>query len=679
MRVALVSRELYPLGGGGIGQFVNAAASLLSRVAEVVVLTSSAHEERYRQLRWERDPRLPPEQVHVAFAPEPTAEEAGRYTSFMHCYSARVWQRLRELYPVRGPDLVEFADYLGEGFVTVQAGDALDRFLERTLVCVRAHTTAEMCAVLNGHTSHAFDARATHELERFAIGRADRLIWQGGDILDSYRRFYGDRLAQDARIRYPFRGPRARPGEDSGRLLDPNLRLLYVGRFERRKGVNNLLRAAAALDRADWRLTMVGGDTDTGPLGTSMRDQLLAAWGDDPRVDIREEVPRGMLGQVIRDHDVVVLPSLWECWPYAALEAMHLNRPVLATPVGGLAEMVRPGSSGWLAADPSRDSLQDALDHVLDDRDRLWRRTRDDAPRRRAEALAPDAEIVDAYEQLVRDGAPRLRRRTPPAPASANGNGRTNGGAPAARSPSRLPPLVTAIVPYYRMARFVEDTVASLFTQTHPRLDVVIVNDGSFEDEDWILAELAASYPLTVISQQNSGLGAARNLGAVLSRGRYVFPLDADNAAEPTFVERCVEVLEERPEADYVTAWSTYVVESGEPEAGPDDGWQPLGNEVAVNEETNVAGDAAALIRRRVFELGWRYSQDLTSYEDWGLYRQLGHAGRRGIVIPERLIRYRVRSDSMTQEVAIANRQRIVEEVDAHTREGDVRWTSSSA
>jgi len=59
LRIALVSREVYPLGGGGIGQFVTTAARLLSRIAEVTILTTSVFEEAYGRLRAAGDPGLP--------------------------------------------------------------------------------------------------------------------------------------------------------------------------------------------------------------------------------------------------------------------------------------------------------------------------------------------------------------------------------------------------------------------------------------------------------------------------------------------------------------------------------------------------------------------------------------------------------------------------------------------
>ena len=657
MRVAIASAEIFPLTRGGIGQFTSALARTLAEVAEVTVLTSSVNEEGYRRALAEGDPRLPPG-VRVEFVEEPWEEETGSYFSVMHLYSARVYQRLRELYPQGGPELIEFGDFLGEGAVTVQAAATLDRFLERTMVCVRAHTTDELGLLLNGVLPIEFKARVNFALERLALGEADRLLWEGGDVLGTYQRFYGgDRLAPEARIRYPYHGPAAEAAEDRDYSPGAPLRLLYLGRLERRKGVANLLAAAAGLDRDDFRLTLVGGDTPTAPLGISMHDQLLVAAADDERIEIADPLPRERLAELVRAHDAVVVPSLWECWPYAALEAMHLNRPLLATPVGGLAEMVVPGQSGWLCRGTGTEALAAGLEALLDRRAELERVVRAGAPARVAAELTDPSPIRAAYQALAAEGPRRARR---PRPAR--------------------PPLVSAVIPYHRSAAFVGETVSSLLAQTYPRLEILLINDGSFAESDWVVAELAARAPITVLTTPNGGLGAARNFGIRSSRGRYVFPLDADNAAEPDFVERCVEVLEARPEIAYATAWSRYVDEQGAPPPG-DEGFQPLGAGASpeANAEHNIAGDAAALLRRRIFDLGFAYSEELTSYEDWHLYRELELAGHRGAVIPERLIRYRIHPEQMTRQVALRHRLRIEAEIEAHIRENAVRWTSSSA
>ncbi|MGI8557049.1 MAG: glycosyltransferase [Solirubrobacteraceae bacterium] len=659
MRVAFASRELYPLGGGGIGQFVTAAAKLLSGIAEVTILTTSLFEETYESLRAAGDPRLPGDGVRIVFVPEPTLEEAAAWTHVMHCYGARVLERLRELYPDGGPDLIEFPDFLGEAFVTLQAAEALDPFLADTRVCVRVHTTAEICEVLDGWYRRDVRTRALHAMERFALARADELIWQGGDVLGTYKRFYGaGALARATRIRYPYEGPVTSAGTDAGFTPGAPLRILYAGRLERRKGVHNLVRAATAMARGDFRLTLLGSDTDTAPLGVSMREQLRLAIAEDPRIELRPALAREAVAEVIREHDVVVIPSLWECWPYAALEPLHLNRPVLATPVGGLVELVAEGASGGLAGGTDAVALEDALETLLGQTDELREVVRRDAPVGRARSLADDQEILDAYQALASSGPRRLARGV---------------------NPSARPPLVSAIVPYYRAAEYVRETIDSLLAQTYPRLEIVLVNDGSFEDQDWIVAEIAGRLPVTVVTQMNQGLGAARNFGVGQSQGRYFFPLDADNVAEPEFVARGVEILERRPDVAYVTSWSRYVGPDDTPRVQGDIGYEPLGNHAALNAEENVAGDAAAVLRRRIFDAGFRYSEELTSFEDWHLYRELQRAGHFGVVIPERMIRYRVREDSLQSQVAQPKRARLLGEIEARIRENEVRWTSSSA
>ena len=409
------------------------------------------------------------------------------------------------------------------------------------------------------------------------------------------------------------------------------------------------------------KLTIIGSDTPTAPLGVSMRDQLLALVADDPRIEMRDSVDRAELAALVRSHHAVAIPSLWECWPNVGLEALRLNRPLLATPVGGLVEMVEPGASGVLARRTGACRLDEAISQSPASATAFAEMIQPEGPARRGRELASNEEVVRAYRDLA---AEATRGRPPPASA------------PARR---QRPPLVSAIVPYHGMARYVGETIESLVRQTYPRLEIVLVNDGSFEQADWVLGELATMYPLRIVTQQNRGLGAARNLG-VLDESRPLRLPTRRRQRRRAPVRRALRrrCSRRRPELAYVTSWLLNIDEAGQPRWGTDAGWQPIGNESELNDERNVAGDAAALLRRRLFER-FRYSEELTSYEDWHLYRRLGRAGEMGAVIPERLIRYRVRADSMQAAVAVPNREWLHAEMDALIREDEMKWTSSSA
>ncbi len=178
LRVALVSREVYPFEGGGISYYVNSTARALADVAEVTIVTTGAHEAEHSRLSAAGDQRLPPG-VNFEFVPPPHPDESGSYYGFFHHYSARVLETLARAYPDGGPDLVEFGDYHGEGAVTVQARHTLDPRLRNTTVCVHTHTSSEMCQVLDGRMNPDFRYRAMFELERYSLRYADHVIWPG--------------------------------------------------------------------------------------------------------------------------------------------------------------------------------------------------------------------------------------------------------------------------------------------------------------------------------------------------------------------------------------------------------------------------------------------------------------------------------------------------------------------
>lgn len=661
MRIALVSRELHPIGGGGIGVAVAGFASALSEIAEVVVLTRSSLEEDYRELQ--AAGQLPwADDFQVEFVPEPNNGEYGSYYNFMHLYSSRVLDRLRELYPDGGPDVIEFPDFLGEGMVTVQARRAHARFLRNTQVQLRLHTTAEICSVLDGFVDEGFEARQLVTAERHALREADRILWPGGDVFETYRRFYGDaELAPASRVRGMIAPP---PGDAPDAALPSaaeELRMLYLGRLERRKGVQDLVRALSTVRADGWSLTLAGGDTDTAPLGMSMREQLELTAAGDPRIRFVDQLPRQDVARLLAESHVLVCPSRWECWPSVVLEGLAAGRPALGTPTGGLVEMLAADGSGWLTGDIGEEGLTRTIEELLARPEQVDELIESGAPRRAYASLTDSAAFRAEYLESAGSRAD-ARGDTRPSPA-----------------PRRdAQPLVSVVVPYFRLDRFIEDTVRSIFEQEHRRVEVIVVNDGSTRPDDEVLAELATRFPIRVLTQQNAGLGRARNAGIAQSRGPYVLPLDADNMLRPSFISRCLEILEREPDVAYATTWSRYVDEHGREQEGIDSGYQPIGNYSPAALSDNIAGDGTAVIRKRIFDLGYWYSPDLTSYEDWQFYRELHRARLYGRVIPERLLLYRVRQESMVREVGLREHGRLFGEMNAHLREKEMAWESRS-
>lgn len=659
MRICLVSRELYPYIGGGIAPIVAAAARALSGIAEVTLVTTSRYRDEHERMVAAGDPRVAPPNVELVFVDEPEPDEGyGDCYGHMHAYSVRVLDALRAHYGHRGPDIIEFPDYLAEGFATIQARRTGARWLANTLVCVRLHTTAELCAILDGHVDTSLQTESVFEAERYCLRHADRVLWSGGDTLETYRRVYGtDGVGRDMLLPDAFLDETAFVPDRSGGVTEgAPMRLLYLGRAERRKGIHDLVRALLDTGRDDWHLTVVGGDTDTGPLGTSMAEQLRLITDGDPRVEFAKPVARADVGTLIRAHAAVVVPSRWECWPNVAREALQHNRPVFATPVGGLTAMARPGVSGWLASGTGRHELRRSITALLDDPTSANDLIASGGPRRVFDELCDEDRLRERYLALAAE-APGRRVASPPVTS----------------------PLVSVIVPYYRMDAFIEATLDSVAAQTYGAIETIVVNDGSLRPQDHEVLNRVAERPgVTVVTQTNAGLGAARNFGISQAAGAYVLPLDADDLIVPEFVERVVEVLEMDPELAYVGTWVQYMDEDAVDYGSDIQGYFPYGNWSRMLRRGNVGGVCTCLFRRALFDAGFAYDDELTSYEDWLLFRELAAAGLHGEIIPEKLFRYRVRRTSMMRTVGSKALDRFEGEITARLRERAIRWTAGA-
>lgn len=627
MRICLLSSEHSP--HGGIGHALRRLAEVLETRHEVTLIEAA---------RLEPGPRC----GELSFADE------------AHRRSAMALEEIERIYGREGPDLLEVCDYRAPGLVPLQSRRAGSELLRETTIVVRLSSTAELLALHDGRSLLPGERRVA-DLEREQLRLADRLIWPGGDILDLYRRYYGDLpLPEPVRIGCPFQTPTSPPELPP---LDPGrpLRILCVGRLQRLKGTLDLVEACLRLPRDDWELTLIGADTQTAPLRQSVRLTIEAMCAGDPRVRIEGAVPHEELQRRWREHDLLALSSTFEVCANVVLEAMRAGLPVLATPVGAQAAIVEPGRSGWLTEGVGANAIGRALIRLLEDRGEVER------VRRSGEVFAsflrftdPEA-ALDGYDELL--AAPP---RSPARPAE-----------PAAE------PQVTAVVPYYRAHRYVEEAVDSLLRQTHRNLDVLVVDDGSFAPEDAVLAELERDPRVRVVHQLNAGDGSARSLGIALAEAEYLLMFDADNMLEPEFVARAIELLRREPELAYVTCWLRFVGWDGAELSGR--GYAALGNRVLGDEEQNWDGDMTSLLRRQALDrLDPPFDARVAIHSDWHLYRRLRARGRYGAVIPEPLCRYRVHAGSLLRTHAGELHLRAWEEARDWRRPDETRWTAEA-
>jgi glycogen(starch) synthase len=180
--------------------------------------------------------------------------------------------------------------------------------------------------------------------------------------------------------------------------------VLYAGRLVPAKGVDVLLSAIARLVPAIPGLSLVvAGD---GPLRSSLEAQARDL-GIASVVDFRGWVAPDSLTDTLNEAAVVAMPSRQEGLPLVAVQASMMARPIVASRVGGLPEVVVDGETGWLVEPDDANDLERALAEALADRERAALRGRK-ARRRALREFTLRRSVQDfdfLYERLTRRNA----------------------------------------------------------------------------------------------------------------------------------------------------------------------------------------------------------------------------------------------------------------------------------
>jgi glycosyltransferase involved in cell wall biosynthesis len=147
--------------------------------------------------------------------------------------------------------------------------------------------------------------------------------------------------------------------------------LVFAGRLGPQKALGTALQALASVP--DVTLAIAGDGPERGALERQARELRL-----DERVSFLGSVPREQVLRLFRAAEASVLPSAWENFPHAVVEALAVGCPVIATAVGGVPEVVRDGENGLLVAPGDPAALAAAIARYFAD-EQLRGRLRDAA------------------------------------------------------------------------------------------------------------------------------------------------------------------------------------------------------------------------------------------------------------------------------------------------------------
>lgn len=215
---------------------------------------------------------------------------------------------------------------------------------------------------------HAFDTATTidgpgREVYRSLFGSADRVVVLSRMWADAVTHTFPE---LSSKVRVLFNPCPAIPEADT-HLADEtsgrNPYILFAGVVNARKGYEQLIKAFAKIapDFPEWRLVVAGsGETDRAA-------ELAAGLGIADRVDLPGWVAGKAKNRLFAGASVFCLPSHAEGFPMAVLEAWAYGLPVVATPVGGLPEMVEDGRDALLFIPGDTEMLASKLAAVMAD------------------------------------------------------------------------------------------------------------------------------------------------------------------------------------------------------------------------------------------------------------------------------------------------------------------------
>lgn len=222
--------------------------------------------------------------------------------------------------------------------------------------------------------------------------------------------------------------------------------------------------------------------------------------------------------------------------------------------------------------------------------------------------------------------------------------------------------IVSVVIPCYRQAHFLPESIASLQAQTYPHWEALVVDDGSPDDTAAVTERLARTdRRIRLVRKANGGLSSARNAGLAAATGRWVQFLDADDLLLPRKLELQLQLMQNAPSPvfSYTDYWH----------GAEDNPMQPVGAgrlscrftahdpvcELAWRWETDLSIPIHAALFDAYFfnELGLRFDEELPNHEDWDMWMRVAGVAREIHFVDDVLACYRYSRRSMSRDRAV--------------------------
>jgi glycosyltransferase involved in cell wall biosynthesis len=215
-------------------------------------------------------------------------------------------------------------------------------------------------------------------------------------------------------------------------------------------------------------------------------------------------------------------------------------------------------------------------------------------------------------------------------------------------------PLISVVIPCYNDGIYLPETIGHLKQQSFQDFEIILVNDGSTDQNTLNILDELAHQGITVLHKENGRMSSARNYGVNHAHGKFIAALDADDYFHPGFFEKAIAILNSNQQIAVVTS---YIQLFGD--------FRKVSKPRGGNEYNFLFSNqcpACAMVRKDCWiNVGGYDEKMIYGYEDWEFYIRITQKGWIVHVIPEKLLFYRQTKKSTHKNDTLTHRAELID------------------
>ncbi len=635
MKIWFLTGEFAPDFGGGIGTYVENCAKMFAEAGDdVKVIVRSVNGDKTEKAK----------EGYEIIRFQQGEGENYQYLGYDNALAYQYYEVIMKMIKKYGkPDVIEMQEYNAYGQYIIQNKLMLKEELKDIPLVVHLHTPAFETLRINQFNTYEQPFYWIGEMEKFCIKGADALICPSQFLADKLQYLVKDKIKV---INLPFDIDKDELAkfEKNPPKKDEKKTILYFGRTEYRKGVVQMLKGAEKLWKKglDFKIKIIGGDTVLESKGVKVGEMLkqkYAKYIESGNLEMMSSIPHLDLIPHILSATAVTIPSLYENFPNTCIYSMWLGKPVLVSKSGGQAEMVKDSGKNGIIFDWDKEGdFETKLEELLNMSDEELDVMGNNAKERIHSLCNMEDNLRmrrEFFENVIKEHKNKMKTEFPFVETMPKDEYKENY--------EGIKDMLSVVIPYYNLGKTLPETIESIKKSEYKNREIVIVNDGSQDEESIeVLKQYENDPEINIVNIENKGLANARNVGAKAAKGEFVAFLDADDKIDPTFYTRSIDILHQYDNVSYVYSWVKYF-------EGSTSVWPTFNVHIPYLLCANMLAAFVVIRKNDFLNFGQNRIEMEYGMEDYDGWVSLAEHGCLGVAIPEKLNLYRIRKDSMSR------------------------------